>query len=207
MVCLNHIRALHLSITIEIARGTAMMASIHHKLIVSESRRPNRESVQKHQCFLSSLSRAVHQCFPMFSLKFIMGWQPGVVHHHGLCKSLSLVVHNLRNLLKKSALAPENLEINWCRPQIWRSYENMRELQKYLGDVKIWGRSQVKACTSNFCNCARLWNCRFPLIVFELEGQSSNISPWSKLHIFDFSFREMFRHYLIANIVQSHPID
>ena len=158
MVCLNHIRALHLSITIEIARGTAMMASIHHKLIVSESRRPNRESVQKHQCFLSSLSRAVHQCFPMFSLKFIMGWQPGVVHHHGLCKSLSLVVHNLRNMLK-NLLAPENLEINWCRPQIWRSYENVRELQKYLGDVKIWRRSQVPiSATAPGCETAGfLW--------------------------------------------------
>ena len=170
MVCLNHIRALHLSITIEIARGTAMMASIHHKLIVSESRRPNRESVQKHQCFLSSLSRAVHQCFPMFSLKsitccapmfslkFITGWQLGAVHHHGLCKRLSLVVHNLRNMLK-NLLAPENLEINWCRPQIWRSYENVRELQKYLGDVKIWRRSQVPiSATAPGCETAGfLW--------------------------------------------------
>ena len=48
------------------------------------------------------------------------------------------------------------LQKNLGDVRIWRRCKNMEELQKYSGDVKILGRSQVKAYTSNFCNCARL---------------------------------------------------
>ena len=166
-----------------------MFSNVFQCFLSSLSWVDNQALVVHHHGFCKSISQVAQKCAQVFQcfLSSLSGVTTKGVHHHGMCKSLSLVVHNLRNLLK-NLLAPENLEINWCRPQIWRSYENMRELQKYLGDVKIWRRSQVKACTSNFCNCARLWNCRFPLIVFELERQSSNISPWSKLHILDISF-------------------